>query len=43
MADWKTVRKLALSLPEVEASSSGRVAFSVRGKGFAWEARERDG
>jgi hypothetical protein len=43
VADWKTVRKLALSLPEVEASSSGRVAFSVRGKGFAWEARERDG
>ena len=43
MADWKTVRKLALSLPEVEAASSGRIAFSVRGKGFAWEARERDG
>ena len=43
MADWNTVRRLALSLPEVEASSSGRVAFSVRGKGFAWEARERDG
>jgi len=43
VADWKTVRKLALSLPEVETSSSGRVAFSVRGKGFAWEARERDG
>ena len=43
MADWDTVRKLALALPEVEASSSGRTAFSVRGKGFAWEARERDG
>jgi hypothetical protein len=43
MADWDTVRELALSFPEVEASSSGRVAFSVRGKGFAWEARERDG
>jgi hypothetical protein len=43
VADWKTVRKLALTLPEVEASSSGRLAFSVRGKGFAWEARERDG
>ena len=25
------------------ASSSGRIAFSVLGKGFAWEARERDG
>ena len=34
---------LALALPEVEASSSGRIAFTVRGKGFAWEARERDG
>ncbi len=43
MADWDTVRELALAFPEVEAASSGRVAFSVRGKGFAWEARERDG
>jgi hypothetical protein len=43
VADWDAVRELALSFPEVEASSSGRVAFSVRGKGFAWEARERDG
>src|SRR6476620_12050766 len=43
MADWDAVRELALSFPEVEASSSGRLAFSVRGKGFAWEARERDG
>ena len=43
MADWDVVRELALALPEVDASSSGRVAFSVRGKGFAWEARERDG
>lgn len=43
MADWDTVREIALAFPEVEAASSGRVAFSVRGKGFAWEARERDG
>ena len=43
MADWRTVRKLALSLPEVEAATSGRVRFGVHGKGFAWEARERDG
>ena len=43
MADWDMVRELALTLPEVDVSSSGRVAFSVRGKGFAWEARERDG
>jgi hypothetical protein len=43
MADWTLVRDLALSFPEVTDSSSGRVAYSVRGKGFAWEARERDG
>jgi hypothetical protein len=43
MADWETVRELALSFPEVEGSSGDRVAYSVRGKGFAWEARERDG
>jgi hypothetical protein len=43
VADWDVVRELALALPEVEASSSGRVAFSVHGEGFAWEARERDG
>ena len=43
MADWDAVRELALAFPEVEASSSGRIAFSIRGKGFAWEARERDG
>jgi hypothetical protein len=43
MADWDTVRDLASSFPEVEAASAGRIAFSVRGKGFAWEARERDG
>ena len=43
MADWETVRELALTFPEVKGTSSGRVAFSVHGKGFAWEARERDG
>jgi hypothetical protein len=43
MADWDTVRELALELPEVEEAAGGRVAFSIRGKGFAWEARERDG
>ena len=36
MADWETVREIALSLPEVEESAGDRVAFSVRGKGFAW-------
>lgn len=43
MADWDTVSELALAFPEVEAATSGRAAFGVRGKGFAWEARERDG
>jgi hypothetical protein len=44
-ASWKTVRELALALPEVEAeeSASGRPRYRVRGKGFAWKARERDG
>jgi hypothetical protein len=43
MADWQTVREIALSLPEVVEDASGRRAFRVRGKLFAWEARERDG
>jgi len=43
VADWVTVRELAISFPEVEESAGGRIAYSVRGKGFAWEARERDG
>jgi hypothetical protein len=39
------VRDLALALPEVEAdeASNGRPRYLVRGKGFAWRARERDG
>lgn len=32
-----------MSFPEVTEAPSGRVAYSVRGKGIAWEARERDG
>jgi len=43
MANWETVRKIALSFPEVDESTGDRVAYSVRGKGFAWQARERDG
>jgi hypothetical protein len=43
MADWETVREIASSLPEVEESTQGRHAWRVRGKLFAWEARERDG
>jgi hypothetical protein len=43
VADWDAVREIALSFPDVEESPKGRIAFGVRGKGFAWEARERDG
>ena len=43
MGDWDTVREIALSFPGVEESSEGRPAFRVRGKLFAWKARERDG
>ena len=43
MSDWKTVRELALALPEVEEDVSGRTTYRVRGKLFAWMARERDG
>jgi hypothetical protein len=45
VADWATVRELALALPEVEATetSGGRPRYLVHGKGFAWRARERDG
>lgn len=43
MADWKTVRSVALGFPEVEEDTSGRRTYRVRGKLFAWEARERDG
>jgi hypothetical protein len=43
VADWDTVHELATSFPEAVASTGGRRAYSVGGKGFAWEARERDG
>jgi hypothetical protein len=43
VADWETVREIALSLPDVEEETSGRTTFRVRGKLFAWMARERDG
>ena len=42
MADWETVREIASGFPEVEETSGGRPAFRVRGKLFAWMARERD-
>jgi hypothetical protein len=40
---WDDVREIALSFPEVEEAGDERVAFRVRGKLFAWAARERDG
>jgi hypothetical protein len=43
VADWDTVRRLALALPEVEEDAGGRPAFRVRGKLFAWRSRPRDG
>ena len=43
MVDWETIRELALALPKVEEGGGERPAFSVRGKGFAWMSRERDG
>jgi hypothetical protein len=35
MADWETVREIALRFPEVEEETEGRPAFRVRGKLFA--------
>jgi hypothetical protein len=43
MADWDDVRAIVSGFPEVDESSQGRSAWRVRGKLFAWEARERDG
>ena len=43
MADWRTVRRIAGSFPEVDADIEGRPVWRVRGKAFAWRAREGDG
>jgi hypothetical protein len=43
VSDWETLRELALAFPEVEEDVSGRTTYRVRGKLFAWMARERDG
>jgi hypothetical protein len=43
VSDWATVRELALALPEVEEDTAGRTTYRVRGKLFAWMARDRDG
>ncbi len=39
MATWRTVRRIALELPESaeKTSSSGTATWTVRGKSFAWE------
>ena len=42
MADWLTVAEIASSFPEVEESLEGRPSWRVRGRLFAWQARERD-
>jgi hypothetical protein len=42
MVDLATLRRLALGLPEAHDASDGdRLAFEVRGKGFAWTYMER--
>jgi hypothetical protein len=42
MVDAATVERLALSLPEAEGGAQpDRVAYTVRGKGFAWTYFER--
>jgi hypothetical protein len=42
MVDTRTVRRIAMSLPEAEdGSGSDSLHFSVRGKQFAWSYLER--
>ena len=42
MIDAKTLREIALSLPEAHSSSDeARFGFGVRDKGFAWSWNER--
>jgi hypothetical protein len=43
VAGWDTVREIVSGFPEVEESGEGRAGWRVRGKLFAWQARERDG
>ena len=43
MADWRMVRRIAGSFPEVDADLEGRPVWRVKGKAFAWRARDRDG
>jgi len=42
MTDTRTVRRIAMSLPETEdASTQDSLSFCVAGKGFAWSWKER--
>jgi hypothetical protein len=43
VSNLEVVRRIATGLPEVEEVSGERVSWRVRGKLFAWVARERDG
>jgi hypothetical protein len=43
VSNFETARRIALALPEVEEAPGDRVAWRVRGKLIAWQARERDG
>lgn len=44
MATWDDVRALALALPETaETTTHGTLAWTVNGKGFAWERPLRKG
>jgi hypothetical protein len=43
VATWRTVRTIALSLPETVEEPGERPGFRVRGKLFAWKSRDRDG
>jgi hypothetical protein len=40
---WETIRKIALSFPEVEERPGERPQYRVGGKLFAWKSRDRDG
>jgi hypothetical protein len=42
MVDAATVRRLAMALPETQdCSDARRLAFQVKGRGFAWSFNER--
>jgi hypothetical protein len=43
VAGWETVREIAAGFPDIEESLEARRSWRVRGKLFAWQARERDG